>query len=105
MNIKEVINRISYFRSKEKLSARELSLMIGKNEAYINRLESMEFNLPTSILLDIIETLKITPSEFFADNYKNYKAKQDLDKLIIDVSKTIAQDKLDNLIKFIKENF
>lgn len=40
MELNEIINRISQLRTREGLSARELSLRIGKNEAYINRLET-----------------------------------------------------------------
>ena len=42
MDTKDVIERISYFRTKQKLSARELSLIIGKSESYINRLETQK---------------------------------------------------------------
>ena len=61
MEMKDLIQRIGYFRNKANLSARELSLRIGKHEGYINKLESKDFNLPTTMLLEIIETLEITP--------------------------------------------
>jgi transcriptional regulator with XRE-family HTH domain len=65
MTIKDVIQRIGYFRNKANLSARELSLRIDKHEGYINKLESKDFNLPTEMLLKIIDALEITPEEFF----------------------------------------
>ncbi|MFQ7078711.1 MAG: helix-turn-helix domain-containing protein [Christensenellaceae bacterium] len=61
----EIINRISYFRNKSNLSARELSLRIDKNGAYINHLESSKFNIKVSVLLDILRELDITCTEFF----------------------------------------
>lgn len=73
MEMKELIQRIGYFRNKLNLSARELSLRLGKHDGYINKLESKDFNLPTQMLLEIIEVLEITPAEFFADNYADYK--------------------------------
>ena len=98
MEMKDLIQRIGYFRNKANLSARELSLRIGKHEGYINKLESKDFNLPTTMLLEIIETLKITPAEFFADDYTNYEN----DKEILDLLKTMSKDKRENLLSFIK---
>lgn len=96
--MKDVIQRIGYFRNKAKLSARELSLRLGKHEGYINKLESKDFNLPTYMLLDIIEALEITTAEFFADDYANYEN----DKEILDLLKTMSKDKRENLLLFIK---
>lgn len=98
MEMKDVIQRIGYFRNKAKLSARELSLRLGKHEGYINKLESKDFNLPTYMLLDIIEALQITPAKFFADDYTNYEN----DKEILDLLKTMSKDKRENLLSFIK---
>ena len=98
MEMKDVIQRIGYFRNKAKLSARELSLRLGKHEGYINKLESKDFNLPTYMLLDIIEALEITPAEFFADGYANYAR----DKEILGLRKTVSNDKTENLLSFIK---
>ncbi|MBQ8749504.1 MAG: helix-turn-helix transcriptional regulator [Clostridia bacterium] len=81
----DIIIRISYFREKNNLSARELSLRIGKAEDYISKLESRNFNLPTKVLLDIIEALGVSAEEFFARDYKNFaindNLKSALDKL------------------------
>ena len=99
MEMKDVIQRIGYFRNKANLSARELSLRLGKHDGYINKLESKDFNLPTSMLLEILEALEITPAEFFADDYANYKN----DKEILDLLKTMSKDKRENLLSFIKK--
>ncbi len=86
MNIQDIVKRIGYFRNRANLSARELSLRIGKHEGYINKLESKDFNLPTTILLEIIEALNITPEEFFANNYSSYKQDNELLKIINNLS-------------------
>lgn len=65
MTEKEIIQRIGFFRNKINLSARELSLRIGKHEGYINKLESKDFNLPMKVLLQIIDALEITQEDFF----------------------------------------
>lgn len=99
MEIKDVIQRIGYFRNKANLSARELSLRLGKHEGYINKLESKDFNLPTTMLLEIINALNITPAEFFADNYVDYKKDNEIYNLITNMS----ADKKDSLISFISK--
>ena len=40
MDLNELIDRIGYIRSKANLSARKLSLAIGKNAGYIHMLET-----------------------------------------------------------------
>lgn len=65
MQIKDIIERISYFRLQKNMSARELSQRVGKHDTYINKLESYDFNLPTSVLLEIIEALEISVEDFF----------------------------------------
>lgn len=56
MEIKEIVARIGIIRTRANLSARALSLMIGKNASYIHLLESEKttFEPSLSVLLDII---------------------------------------------------
>ena len=98
MDIKEVIQRIIYFRNKANLSARELSLRIGKHEGYINKLESKDFNLPSETLLEIIDAVNSTPEEFFSNDYFNYKTNIEL----IDTIKNLPLNKRSSLLNFIK---
>ena len=72
-DIKKVVDRISYFRTKKNLSARKLSMTIGKSEPYIHSLENGGFDLPLKVLLDIFEVLEISPVEFFSENPEQYK--------------------------------
>jgi len=72
ININETIDRISYFRNKNRLSARELSLLIGKSENYINRLESSRFNLSVETLYEIIYALDVSREQFFSNNYMTH---------------------------------
>lgn len=71
-DVKKVIERISYFRTKKNFSARKLSQTIGKSEPYIHSLESGNFDISLKVLLDIFEVLEITPEEFFSDNPESY---------------------------------
>lgn len=99
MEMKDIIARIGYFRVKQNLSARELSVRIGKSKNYINRLESTNFNLPTCVLLEIIEALGISPEEFFSSNYTTYKLDNELSQLL----KTLPTSKKESLMDFIKK--
>ena len=49
MDKNEVVSRIGILRSKAGLSARDLSLRIGKNAAYISRLESANDSFEPSV--------------------------------------------------------
>ena len=81
MTIKEIVERINYFRNLQNLSARELSLRIGKHSGYINKLESKDFNLPVEVLLQIIDELNISVDDFFGlGNKYNKETKQLIDK-------------------------
>jgi transcriptional regulator with XRE-family HTH domain len=81
MNLDEVIMRIGVLRNRANLSARALSLEIGKNAGYINRLESKRDFVPTiTVLLDIIEVCGSTPEEFFYHDIFEYKT----DKKVIE---------------------
>lgn len=98
MDLNEIINRIGYFRNKKNLSARELSLLIGKHGGYINKLENKDFNLPTSVLLKILETLNISCEEFFADNYADYEQ----DKEIFDLLNALPAERKKSFIDLMK---
>lgn len=73
-----LIDRLGYLRAKSKLSARELSQRIDKSIAYIAKFDNGDFNIPTEILLDAIETCGSTPEEFFWEDITKYKEQKDL---------------------------
>lgn len=83
MNMEEIVYRIWYFRNQAQISARDLSLKLGKHEAYISKLESKDFNLPTNVLLDIIDILEVEPEMFFAKNFDTYCKDRELLNLIL----------------------
>ena len=85
MLMEDIVNRIWFFRNKANISARDLSLKLGKHEAYISKLESKDFNLPTNVLLDIFDILEIEPEMFFAENYDTYKEDRELNDLILNL--------------------
>ena len=102
MNKDEVVERISVLRTKAGLSARDLSLKIGKNSAYISRLESKNdsFEPSVSALLEIIAACNSTESEFFYYDIYAYAK----DREIIDLLKTTTPIKKDAIINLLKNS-
>ncbi|MDE6618477.1 MAG: helix-turn-helix domain-containing protein [Clostridiales bacterium] len=100
MDKNDVVVRISTLRTKAGLSARELSLRIGKNSAYISRLESQNDSFEPSIsaLLEIIAACNSTESEFFY--YDPYAYAQD--KEIIELLKAASPTKKAAIICLLK---
>jgi len=100
MDKNEVVSRIGILRSKAGLSARDLSLRIGKNAAYISRLESKNdsFEPSVSALLEIIDACGSSVSEFFYYQINAYRK----DKEIIDLLKTASPEKKDAIITLLK---
>ena len=77
-----VAERISQLRNQKKVSAREMSLAIGQNVNYINRIEN-KLNLPSlQGLFYICEYFKITPQEFFTPNAPNPRKVQEISTLL-----------------------
>ena len=101
MNKDEIIDRISMLRTRANYSARRLSLDLGMNQCYINRMETSHDFLPSlEVFMDIIETCGSTPSEFFYYNMDEYKN----DKEIIELLKKVSPTKKQALIGLLKDN-
>lgn len=90
MELNTLIERISYIRVRANLSARKLSLMIGKNAGYIHMLEQNKNFAPTfDTLMAILEACNTTTEEFFYYDIHSYKQ----DSKIIELLKTNKDDK------------
>lgn len=76
-NRKFLIERLGYLRNRANLSARELSQRIDRSIAYMAKFENGDFNIPTEVLLDAIETCGSTPEEFFWDDIAKYKEQKE----------------------------
>ncbi len=98
MNLDELTFRIGYFRNRKNLSARELSLRLGKSPTYINQIECRNFNLSVPVLLDIINVLEISCAEFFAENYTSYQQ----DKEITDILNKLSADRKRSFLDLMK---
>lgn len=73
MELLEIIDRISLIRTRANLSARELSLRIGKNESYINRLEYRKnFEPSITVISQIAEECDSSLEELFYYDINQY---------------------------------
>lgn len=99
MQLEEIIDRISKLRTREGLSARELSLRIGKNEAYINRLEYRKnFEPSISVINDIVEACNSSLEEFFYYDINDFQK----DKYILNLLKKARPEIKDAIIKLLE---
>lgn len=58
-------NRITQLRTQKAVSARDMSLSLGQNESYINRIENKKALPSLQGLFYICEYFGITPQQFF----------------------------------------
>ena len=71
MNEKFFADRLRSLRNERNISAREMSLALGQNETYINKLENNQRSISMQMFFNLCDFLKITPSDFFNDNIQN----------------------------------
>lgn len=90
--------RLAQLRNKKGVSARDMSLSIGQNHAYINNIESGKALPSMTIFFYICEYLNITPSEFFDMDSKNPVK---LNSLIQDL-KHLDDKQLDSISEIVK---
>lgn len=64
-------DRIASLRGKKNVSAREMSLSIGQNGSYINRIENKQTFPSMRLFFYICEYLEISPKEFFDTEIPN----------------------------------
>ena len=64
-------DRLRFLRNEKGISAREMSIALGQNEAYINKLETGKCSTSLPSFLKICEYLSISPSDFFQEDVHN----------------------------------
>lgn len=92
-------NRIAQLRTQRKVSAREMSLSLGQNDTYINKIENHKALPSLQGLFYICDYLQITPQEFFDEDTKNPVA---LKELYVDL-KHLDEDALSSVASVVKQ--
>lgn len=64
--------RIEQLRLEKNVSAREMSLALGQNPSYINRIENGHALPSLSIFFYICDYLQIAPKDFFNEEKNNF---------------------------------
>ena len=90
---------LAQLRAQKGVSAREMSLAIGQNSSYINRIENQRAFPSMQGFFYICEYLDIMPDEFFN---ADLKYPQQLNSIIEDLQKLDAEQ-LNNIHAIIKE--
>ncbi len=99
MDVKDIALRLARLREKKGVSARDMSLNIGQNPGYINKIESGRGKPSIEGVFFICEFLGITPSEFFdMDNPNPSK----LDSLVADLKK-LNDSQLETVALMVRE--
>lgn len=83
--------RIEQLRLEKNVSAREMSLALGQNASYINRIENGKSLPSLSIFFYICDYLEISPKDFFDVNLNNFYYTGELIKEIQKLTGTQAQ--------------
>ncbi|MBQ8575334.1 MAG: helix-turn-helix transcriptional regulator [Clostridia bacterium] len=91
--------RLAELRVNKGVSARDMSLSIGKNASYINDIENCKSFPSINVFFNICEYLGVTPMEFFDTQTKNpVKSKE-----LLDAAKSLSDEQLDAFINIAKD--
>lgn len=99
MNIskKEILNRISYFRTQRNMSAYKLGMELGHSKTYFYRIESGEIQLTLDTFLEALDILNVSTSEFFCPTLK------DDDKILINMINHLSDENKQTILDLIKK--
>lgn len=92
-------NRIAQLRMQKGVSARDMSLSLGQNDSYINRIENRRALPSLTGLFYICEYLGITPKDFFDTETENPTKAHEL----LAVAKVLNNEQLDHIIAIAKD--
>ncbi|MBQ6780312.1 MAG: helix-turn-helix transcriptional regulator [Treponema sp.] len=86
-------------RNERQISAREMSLALGQNESYINKIETGKSSTTISSFLNICEYLAVSPADFFNDYVRNSVNVQE----IIQYFQRLTPHQAEYMLDFLKD--
>lgn len=95
---KFLVERFGFFRSRAKLSARDLSLRMGRSEGYIAKFEKGGLNIPSEVLLDALKILNVTPQQFFCKDPNKF----DEEMLVLERFEQLSSQKKEVVLKMLE---
>ncbi len=84
MQLEFIQDRVAQLRAQKGVSAREMSLAIGQNGSYINRIENKKALPSLAGLFYICEYLGVTPRDFFDEGNNDSER---LSAVVLDLKK------------------
>lgn len=94
---KEIIDRIGYFRNLLNISAYKLGIELGHSKTYFYRIESGEIQLTLDMLLDVLDILNVTTTEFFCPILTED------DKVLLDIISNLSPDSKQTILDLMKK--
>lgn len=94
---KEIIDRIGYFRNLRNISAYKLGMELGHSKTYFYRIESGEIQLTLDKLLEVLEILNVTTTEFFCPTLKED------DKVLLNMIGNLSTENKQIIVDLIKK--
>ena len=94
----DIIDRVSFFRTRANLSLRELSARLGYNEQFMKTIENKSVELKVKTLIDFCDATHITLQDFF---YLGEGFNKD-DKNILDLYNNLSYENKQKIIDMIK---
>ncbi len=94
---KQIIERIGYFRNKRNISAYKLGVELGHSKTYFYRIESGEIQLTLDLLLEVLDVLQVSTTEFFCPTLKEE------DKVLLDMIDNLSTENKQTIIDLIKK--
>ena len=99
MDKEKFSKRLSELRNERNISARELSLSLGQNEGYINKIENQKNYPSMEVFFYFCEFMGVSPAQFFDENVthsilRNYISSE-LDKM--------DEEKLNHVLNILRD--
>ncbi len=95
-------DRLRFLRNERHISAREMSLSLGQNESYINKIETGKSLTFIASFLNICDYLAISPSDFFEEKTMNTANIQELNQYLHQLSPRQSKYMLELLHDLVK---
>ena len=93
-------DRLRFLRNEKRISAREMSLALGQNEAYINKIETGRCSTSIASFLKICDYLEISPAGFFEEDLRNASYNE---HTLLQYFKLLTPQQANYMLEFLKD--
>ena len=95
--------RLSVLRLKKNVSAREMSLALGQNASYINRIENRMAFPSMQVFFYMCEYLEVTPQELFETDMEHFLKNRKISSLFSHLTDTQTDAVIHLIESFLEE--